>query len=129
MGRSFWKLLQGGQVPWRDAFLYEYFWERSFPQTPTVLGVHAGDAKLMQYHGVWDLYEMYNLAADPEEQQNLLADFMISSEPGTLDNFIRGRKSSDPNSAEFVRLSKRLQELLKETGCRPEPSWMGGAGE
>ncbi len=129
MGRSFWKLLQGGQVPWRDAFLYEYFWERSFPQTPTVLGIHAGDTKLMQYHGIWDLYEMYNLAVDPDEQQNLLADFMISSEPGTLDNFIRGRKSSDPNAAEFVRLSKRLQELLKETGCRPEPSWMGGVGE
>lgn len=127
MGHSFWKLLQGGQVPWRDAFLYEYFWERSFPQTPTVLGVHAGDAKLMQYHGIWDRYEMYNLAVDPDEQKNLLADFMISSEPGTLDNFIRGRKSSDPNAAEFVRLSKRLQELLKETGCRPEPSWMGGA--
>jgi len=26
-------------------------------------------------------------------------------------------------------LSKRLQELLQETGCRPEPSWMGGVGE
>ncbi len=123
MGKSFWRLLEGEQVPWRDAFLYEYFWERSFPQTPTVLGVHTGSLKLMQYHGVWDRYEMYDISTDPDEMHNLLADYTVTSEGGTLDQLIRGHAKKDENAARFVALSERLQQLLRESGCRPEPLW------
>ncbi|MFN8814714.1 MAG: sulfatase, partial [Acidobacteriota bacterium] len=35
-GRSFLPLAQGRQIPWRDGLLYEYYWERNFPQTPTI---------------------------------------------------------------------------------------------
>ena len=35
-GRSFLPLLQKKQTAWRDSLLYEYYWERNFPQTPTV---------------------------------------------------------------------------------------------
>ena len=41
-GESFLGLLDGSKSAWRDAFLYEYFWERMFPQTPTVLFRAAG---------------------------------------------------------------------------------------
>ena len=34
--------------------LYEYFWERAFPQTPTVLGVRGDRYKLIRFHGVWE---------------------------------------------------------------------------
>ena len=35
-GRSFLPLLRNEKTPWRDSLLYEYYWERNFPQTPTV---------------------------------------------------------------------------------------------
>ncbi len=50
---------------WRDTFLYEYFWERAFPQTPTVVGVRGDRYKLMGFHGVWDRYELSDLETDP----------------------------------------------------------------
>ena len=40
-GDSFLPVARGENVPWRDAILYEYFWERPFVQTPTVLGVRT----------------------------------------------------------------------------------------
>ncbi len=35
-GRSFLPLARGESIPWRDALLYEYFWERNLPMVPTV---------------------------------------------------------------------------------------------
>ena len=39
-GRSLLPILTGGGAP-RTEFLYEYFWERSFPQTPGVMGIRT----------------------------------------------------------------------------------------
>jgi N-acetylglucosamine-6-sulfatase len=122
-GRSFWSALRAEPAEARDAFLYEYFWERNFPQTPTVLGVHTGRYKLMQYHGVWDRYEMYDLETDPQEQHNLLAGFQVTTESGTLDNLIRAQRNDNEHARRFVELSDHLRRLLKETDCRPEPVW------
>jgi hypothetical protein len=77
----------------------------------------------MQYHGVWDRYEMYDIATDPQERNNLLAPYITTSEGGTLDGFIRGKRKAAPAAETFVELSGQLQVLLKETGCRPEPIW------
>ncbi len=71
-GRSFLPLLQGREVPWRDAVYYEYYWERNFPQTPTVHGVRTDRYKYMHYHGIWDIDELYDLQADPDELTNLI---------------------------------------------------------
>jgi len=66
-------LAKGGAVPWRSELLYEYYWERNFPQTPTVHALREDRYKYMHFHGIWDLDELYDLAADPQETINLLA--------------------------------------------------------
>jgi N-acetylglucosamine-6-sulfatase len=71
-GRSFIPLLNGEKVPWRDAVFYEYYWERNFPQTPTVHGIRTDRYKYIHYHGVWDTDEFYDLAEDPNEGKNLI---------------------------------------------------------
>jgi len=72
-GRSFLPLLEGKTTAWRDAVFYEYYWERNFPQTPTVHGVRTGRYKYMHYHGIWDIDEFYDLKNDPNEMENLIA--------------------------------------------------------
>ncbi len=122
-GRSFAPILRGETVPWRDAWLYAYFWERSFPQTPTVLGIRTDRYKFMRYHGVWDRYELYDLAADPEERNNLLGPFLQRHEAGTLDQIIR-RGAEGETAERFRELSARLDSLLEEYGLAPEPNWL-----
>ena len=54
--------------------IYEYYWEWTFPQTPTTFAIERGRLKYIQYHGVWDLEELYDLAKDPDEMNNLIND-------------------------------------------------------
>ena len=89
-------LARGQQVPWRKELLYEYYWERNFPQTPTVHALREDRYKYMHFHGIWDLDELYDLAADPDETVNLLA------RPGHED-------LAD-------RMSKKLFAILEKTG-------------
>lgn len=137
-GRSFLGLLDGDVDSWRDAFLYEYFWERMFPQTPTVLGVRTERYKLMKYHGVWDRYELYDLVADPDENNNLIGEFMTRNGIGHVEQRIIGAPASRPNLIRlfgpgsedtklkelFIRLHDRLNALLVETECASEPNWL-----
>lgn len=55
-----------------DDFVYEYYWEWGYPQTPTTFAIERGRMKYIQYHGVWDLEELYDLAKDPGEMRNLI---------------------------------------------------------
>ncbi len=55
-------------------FVYEYYWEWSFPQTPTTFAIERDRVKYIQYHGVWDLEELYDLKSDPDEMRNLIND-------------------------------------------------------
>ncbi len=121
-GQSFLPVLQGQSAAWREAFLYEYFWERSFPQTPTVLGVRTDTHKFMKFHGIYDTYEMYDLANDPHEMHNVLGPFMHKGEGGTLDGIIRNQAPPEIK-AKFDEMNERLMQLLKETGARAEPLW------
>jgi len=71
-GRSFWPLLLGRNVPWRDHILYEYYWEWNFPATPTMFAIRTDRWKYVYYHGLWDKDSFHDLQTDPCERHNLV---------------------------------------------------------
>lgn len=71
-GHSFWPLARGQSVPWRTELLYEYFWERNFPQTPTLHALRGDRYKYIRVQGLWDIDELYDLENDPGETANLI---------------------------------------------------------
>lgn len=102
-GRSLLPLLRGENRTWREAMLYEYFWEAAYPQTPTLFGVRTERYKYVQHHGVYDLDELYDLRNDPKEMRNLI---------------------DDPAGYEIRQeMEKRLQSLLKEFGATLVPNF------
>lgn len=102
-GESFLPILRGEDVKWREAMLYEYFWEAAFPQTPTVMGVRTENEKFMHYHGIFDLDEVYDLSSDPKEMNNLI---------------------HDGGSYELRRdLGQQLNALMKQYGATMVPSF------
>lgn len=78
---------QGEDATWRDTLFYEYFWEHDFPSTPTTFAIRTPTHKLIQYHGVWDIEELYNLAEDPNEMINLIDD------PASIETKVELRKA------------------------------------
>lgn len=73
-GQSFLPLLIGDSVTWRDELLYEYYWERNYPYTPTTQAIRTDQYKFIRYHGLWDLDEFYDLTKDRHETNNLIND-------------------------------------------------------
>lgn len=76
-GQSAWSLWDGtvNASNWKPGdFIYEYYWEYNFPQTPTTFAITRGNIKYIQYYGVYDTDELYNLEKDPEEMHNLVND-------------------------------------------------------
>ena len=105
-GKSLLPILKGENQPWREAMLYEYFWEKEFPQTPTVFCVRTEKYKFMYFHGIFDLNELYDLEKDPKEMKNLI---------------------DDPSYFEVREdMQKRLEKLIKETGASLVPEFKTG---
>lgn len=73
-GQSFLQLAAGSMQPseWRKNILYEYYWEYNFPHTPTTLSLRTQRFKFIQYHGIWDIDELYDMENDPHEEHNLI---------------------------------------------------------
>ncbi|MCD6052349.1 MAG: acetylglucosamine-6-sulfatase, partial [Verrucomicrobia bacterium] len=71
-GQSFVSVAQQKEVPWREFFLYTYFWERNFPQTPTMHALREEQYKFIRYYGIWDTDELYDIRYDPKETKNLI---------------------------------------------------------
>jgi len=73
-GQSFLDMPNDRKMNWRDYFLYVYYWEKNFPQTPTQFALRGDRFKYITYYGLWDTDELYDLNTDPGELNNLLHD-------------------------------------------------------
>lgn len=73
-GQSFLPLAEGKSIPWREYFLYAYYWEQNYPQTPTHFSLRGDQFKYTTYYGLWDTDELFDIQTDPMEQKNLIHD-------------------------------------------------------
>lgn len=71
-GQSFLDLPNNPDMDWRKNFLYVYYWEKNFPQSPTQFALRGDRFKYITYYGLWDADELYDLTTDPGETNNLL---------------------------------------------------------
>jgi arylsulfatase A-like enzyme len=83
-GKSWAKLVQGGDPAWRTSWFYHYNYEKQFPYTPNVRALRTDRWKYIHYpHGDASpdkhLSELYDLQADPGETKNLIADPQLTS--------------------------------------------------
>ena len=108
-GRSWKALCNQGDPDWRTAWLYEYNYEKQFPYTPNIRGIRTDRFKFVHYphgDGTADrhLPEMYDLAADPDERNNLAVD--------------------PAHAATRADLERQLAGLLTSFGLTPEKDTM-----
>ncbi|MDG2222579.1 MAG: sulfatase [Rubripirellula sp.] len=80
----------------RQSLLYEYYWEPSFPQTPTTFAIRNQQFKLIQYHGIWDTDELFDIRQDPSETNNLIR--------------------LDEHQTRVSAMRRELHQRLKQTG-------------
>ena len=108
-GRSWRRLVNGGDPDWRRAWLYAYNYERQFPYTPNVRGIRTAGWKFIRYphgDGQPDRHraELYDLTQDPEERRNL---------------------ADDPrHAAQRSELQAQLADLLTQEGLNSETDRM-----
>ncbi|MCW5962557.1 MAG: sulfatase [Bryobacterales bacterium] len=113
-GRSLLGLFQSPSAPWRKEFVYEYFWDWEAPHTAGVIGLRSETHSYMEYQGIWDDNELYDIVRDPEQQRNLLAGTQVSTEAGGW-----LRRIPDPALQGLVRsMRAKMVEILNSTGGR-----------
>jgi N-acetylglucosamine-6-sulfatase len=108
-GMNFLPLTQGQTSGWRKELLYEYYWERNFPQTPTVHALRGDRYKFIRYHGIWDIDELYDLQEDPLESRNLIF--------------------SEAHQPVIKEMRDRLFKTLEETNGLSMPLWPDRGGQ
>ena len=86
-----WKKLANGRDPaWRQAWFYEYNYEKQFPYTPNIRGLRTDEWKFIRYpHGDGSpdrhMAELYNLRKDPAESRNLANDPKVAAKRRDLE--------------------------------------------
>lgn len=108
-GASILPVIAGKSTGWRNELLYEYYWERNFPQTPTIHALRGGRFKYIHCHGVWDIDELYDLEADPLEANNLI----FAAE----------------HQQTVRRMNRRLFEILRDTSGLQIPLYPDSGGQ
>ncbi len=108
-GRSFIPLLEGKKIPWRDGLLYEYYWERNFPMTPTMHALRGDRYKYIHYYGIWDCDELYDLQEDPLETNNLIF--------------------SEKHQEIIKQMNKQLFDVMQDTGAMSIPLFRDSGGQ
>lgn len=94
-GQSFLELPLGKTEGWRDYFLYVYYWEKNFPQTPTQFALRGDRFKYITYYGLWDVDELYDIQADPGETKNLIAEEEYRVVAREMENRLYGMLSEE----------------------------------
>ena len=122
-GQSFYSILTDS-APGRDAFLYSYFWERPFPQTPTTIGLRTARYKLIRYYGVFDRPELYDIIEDPNETNNLVADYFSLDERETVEARLYSADAPAELRDLFISLNDRLDSELLRLGPLRETAFM-----
>ena len=126
-GRSFLALAQGKESNWRDNFLYEYFWERNYPATPTMHAIRTDRHKYVHYYGVWDTDELYDIKADPLERKNLIVSPEHQQLVARLNQLLFDTlEATGGMSIPLCRDRGRPQVLRRVGGSKPGdfPPWM-----
>lgn len=121
-GRSFFSLAAGTTKPddWRQFLMYEYYWEYNFPQTPTTFALRGERYKFIQYHGVWDIDELYDLERDPHEQHNLIFDPMQQKRIQEMRYELHKRlETAQANRVPFSHKRGMGANLRLESGSEP----------
>lgn len=94
-GQSFISIAQGKKTKWRDYFLYVYYWEKNFPQSPTVFSLRGDQYKYITYYGLWDTDELYDIKNDPTESKNLIAIPKFTKIAKEMENKLYGMLSDE----------------------------------
>jgi len=97
-GRSLVPLLGGREAEWRTSFVYENFYEPPF-YTPTLYALRTETWKLVEYPGYPSWTELFQLAEDPHETENLAG--------------------SEEHAATLATLRAELAERERGIGPRP----------
>ena len=85
-GRSLLPLLTGESISWRASFLTEYFEEEPFPRIPMWESVRTERFKLIRYPELGRRFdELYDLAVDPYELRNQIANAEFSAQVERLE--------------------------------------------
>jgi arylsulfatase A-like enzyme len=122
-GRSWAGLLDGRDKTWRDAWYYEYNYEKQFPYTPNVRGIRTSDWKYVRYpHGDGSadrhMAELYHLVSDPEEGHNLINDPLYHDKVTELRARLEELMRSTGNTAFEMPLDDGIKKTLPDASIR-----------
>jgi arylsulfatase A-like enzyme len=121
-GKSWKPLLRGKPGGWREAWYYEYNYEKQFPYTPNVRGVRTDDWKYIHYPsgGTPDKHkaELYDLKNDPDETRNLIEDPRVAKKLKELRSQLKKLMAAADALPDKMPLDEGIKSALPEQKIR-----------